>query len=212
MDERPVEQGWLLSVYGIQEPEVGPAFELEGHQISQLGEQIFYDTQALKRLAGSQLMGAVPFQDMFVIATSLRLALFTQELEFVDELTLDEPDKIMALGVVSDNQVLVKISTGQQLGVDPDFTELSLLETVLEVNWLHPGELPDNILRDLKQGFRGEGLPLERVILDLHSGRLLGFLGVYLMDSAAILMLLLTFTGLGIWILRVKRRGERSRA
>ena len=208
MDERPVGQGWLLSVYGIQEPESGPAFEIDGHQVSQMGEQIFLNTQALKRLEGSVLMGAAPFQDMLVIATSLRLALFTQELEFVDELTLEEPDKIKALGIVSDNQVLVKTSAGQLLGVDPDFTELNLLESIPEVDWLHPGELPNNILQDLKQGFRGEGLPLERVILDLHSGRLLGRIGVYLMDSAAILMLLLTFTGLGIWISRVKRRAR----
>jgi len=211
MDERPVERDWLLSVYGIHEPKAGPAFEVQGHHISQWGEQVFYDTQALESLAGSQLMGAVPFQDMLVIATSARLVLFTQELEFVDELTSDEADEIKALGIGNDNQVLVKTVSEQQFNVDPDFTELNLIESISKVDWLSPRELPDNILQDLKQGFRGAGLPLERVILDLHSGRLLGLIGVYLMDSAAILMLLLTFTGLGIWVSRVMRRG-RSKA
>jgi len=106
------------------------------------------------------------------------------------------------------NQVLVKTSTGQLLSVDPDFTKLYLSKSIPEADWLHPGELQNKIPQDLKQGFRGKGLPLERVILDLHSDRLLGRIGVYLMVGAAILMLLLTFTGLGIWISRVKRRAR----
>jgi len=110
------------------------------------------------------------------------------------------------------NQVLVKTSTGQLLilSVDPDLTKLNLSESIPGADWLHPGELRNKFLKDLKQGFRGEGLPLERVILDLHSGRLLGRIGVYPMDSAAIVILLLTFTGLGIWISRAKRQARSS--
>lgn len=106
------------------------------------------------------------------------------------------------------NHVLVKTFTGQLLSVDSNCTKLYLSESIPEAAWLHPRELQNKILQDLKQGFRGEGLPLERVILDLHSGRLLSRIGVYLMDGAAILILLLTFTGLGIWISRVKRRAR----
>ena len=43
--------------------------------------------------------------------------------------------------------------------------------------------------------FRGEGLPLGRVIADLHSGRILGSFGSLFMDGAALALLLLTATG-----------------
>lgn len=55
------------------------------------------------------------------------------------------------------------------------------------------------------RAFRGEGIPLYRVLLDLHSGRLFGTLGVWIVDAAAVAMLFLTMTG--VWYaLRVKRR------
>ena len=41
-------------------------------------------------------------------------------------------------------------------------------------------------------------LPLERVMLDIHSGRLLGRYGPFLVDGAAFILLLLSLSG--IWI------------
>ena len=43
------------------------------------------------------------------------------------------------------------------------------------------------------------GLPLERVLLDLHSGRIFGEAGVWLVDAAALLFLLLAGSGLWLW-------------
>ena len=64
-----------------------------------------------------------------------------------------------------------------------------------------PAEQREAALR----AFRGEGIPLYRVLLDLHSGRLFGTLGVWIVDAAAVAMLFLTMTG--VWYaLRVKRR------
>ena len=49
------------------------------------------------------------------------------------------------------------------------------------------------------QAYRGGGLPLERVILDLRSGRIVGQWGVYVVDGAALLFLALVITGLWMW-------------
>jgi uncharacterized iron-regulated membrane protein len=46
------------------------------------------------------------------------------------------------------------------------------------------------------QTYRRGGLPLERVILDLHSGRIVGDWGVYVVDGAALLFLALVITGM----------------
>jgi uncharacterized iron-regulated membrane protein len=54
----------------------------------------------------------------------------------------------------------------------------------------------------LEKTYRGVGLPLERVMLDLHSGRILGRAGVYLVDTAAVLFLLLAISGVWLWARR----------
>ena len=42
-------------------------------------------------------------------------------------------------------------------------------------------------------------LTLERVLLDLHSGRIMGAVGPWIMDAAAILLLVLALTGIWMW-------------
>jgi uncharacterized iron-regulated membrane protein len=51
----------------------------------------------------------------------------------------------------------------------------------------------------LRSAWRGTGLSLERVLLDLHSGRILGEAGVWLVDAAALLFLLLAGSGVWLW-------------
>jgi len=54
----------------------------------------------------------------------------------------------------------------------------------------------------LRNHFRGEVLPVERVLLDLHSGRFFGKIGPWLFDIAAALLILLSLTGSWIWLRR----------
>ncbi|MCB1062663.1 MAG: PepSY domain-containing protein [Verrucomicrobiae bacterium] len=54
----------------------------------------------------------------------------------------------------------------------------------------------------LATAFRGEGLSLSRIILDLHSGRLFGSIGVILYDLAAVCLVILGITGTMLWLRR----------
>ncbi len=58
----------------------------------------------------------------------------------------------------------------------------------------------------VEQGY-APPLSLDRILLDLHTGRILGDWGIYLMDAAAIILLLLTFSGIYNWY-RSPRRGK----
>lgn len=58
---------------------------------------------------------------------------------------------------------------------------------------------------DVKEGY-APPLSWDRVLLDLHTGRILGDWGIYVMDGAAIILLILTFTGMYNWY-RSPRRG-----
>ena len=53
--------------------------------------------------------------------------------------------------------------------------------------------------------YLGNELTLERVVLDLHSGRLLGSLGIYLMDMAAVILIMLGLSGIWVWSRRFRK-------
>jgi hypothetical protein len=48
--------------------------------------------------------------------------------------------------------------------------------------------------------FQSQFLNWERVILDAHSGRLFGNLGVWFMDIVALMLILLSVSGIYIWL------------
>jgi hypothetical protein len=73
------------------------------------------------------------------------------------------------------------------------------------IQQLAPGQLPPS-LRAVLPG-RDAWLSWERVLLDLHSGRLGGRLGVWLMDFAGLMLCLLGLSGVTMWWLH--HRGGR---
>ena len=71
-----------------------------------------------------------------------------------------------------------------------------------EVSWSEATPVPAGLEESLQAAYRGAGLPVERVLLDLHSGRILGRAGIYLVDAAAVLFLLLAMSGVWLWTRR----------
>ena len=59
-----------------------------------------------------------------------------------------------------------------------------------------PTEAPSSITENIMQNFQGDGVSLYKIILDIHSGRIMGSLGSYIMDLAAISLIFLCITGL----------------
>ena len=70
-----------------------------------------------------------------------------------------------------------------------------------------------NLRPELEEAYRGTGLTLERVLLDIHAGRIPGATGVFLVDAAALLFLVLAISGLWLWARHLvnARRHRRSR-
>lgn len=209
LDERVIEQGWLLALYGMADARQGPAFKLGEHWLLQSGEAIYLDQQPLSNDGQAGLRGAAWLGETIIVAYSDKLALYSTTGALIDTLSTDA--ELQAVGRTEKAQVRFNIA-GQVYQVDQDFTALSPSLTPSEkIHWERPSVLPKDIEQWLQKNYRGTGLTLERVILDLHSGRLFGGIGVFLMDAAAILMLILTLSGMGIWVTRVRRRNQRRR-
>ena len=65
--------------------------------------------------------------------------------------------------------------------------------------WSAQQEPPAGLRERMLRGERGPGLSAERVLLDLHSGRIFGRWGPWLMDATAIVFVILAITGITCW-------------
>ncbi|CAN0486468.1 unnamed protein product, partial [Phaeothamnion confervicola] len=74
--------------------------------------------------------------------------------------------------------------------------------------WSAPQAAPPALRDALALAQRGAGLSAERVLLDLHSGRLFGAWGPWVMDAAAIVFVILALTGIIHWGWRRRRANK----
>ena len=80
-----------------------------------------------------------------------------------------------------------------------------------DIAWSSPSSVEAEQLAAIQTAYRGRGLSVERVILDLHSGRVFSMAGRLLLDIVAILMVVLSLTGIFLSRARNRRQnGNRS--
>ena len=139
-----------------------------------------------------------------MVAVDHSVFLFTPQGELVERLGGVDgvPSGMRSLGIDGFGSLVVD---GAHAMYQPgtDFLEWTHWEgDAKTIEWKQPAPLPDPLYRALVEHYRGEVLPVERVLLDLHSGRIFGRYGVWVMDAAAVLLILLPVTGIWMWLRR----------
>ncbi len=203
LDQREVATEWLLNWYGLSASAVVAAYPVHNHWISQAGERIYWDARELSGLR-APLRGAVATADAVLAADAEHLLLLTPGGEVIEQLGAAQgaPVNIEALGLL-DGRVAARSTAGVYLS-DADLFTWEAHDGA-HVTWASAAPPPAALRDELARAHRGAGLSLERVVLDLHSGRLFGAYGVWLMDAAALLMILLALTGVWHWAQRKRR-------
>ena len=155
--------------------------------------------------ASGRPRGALAFDSLVAFATSEAVVAFTEDGELVERLgTAFLPGSIVRVGAATADRIVVETPEGRFAS---DSALLGWNPFDSEVEWSEAGMPPDPVLERQLQAYRGQGLPLSRVLLDAHTGRLFGAGGAAVMDAAAILMLVLVVTGIFNWAgLRKRRR------
>ena len=212
LDSRHVQSGLLLDWYGIKAPDSMPAYSVGSTTVTEVGAHIYWNTTPIPQ-AAAPLMGAVETHDMVVIGVEGQLLLFTPEGELIERLdnTSGVPAEIQSLGLNAAGDLIVRTAHGVYR---TDSSMLNWHETVDDsIKWTVSTPPAPALRATLQQAYRGTGLTLERVLLDIHSGRILGSRGVYLVDTAALLFLVLATSGAWLWIrhLAKARKHRRSR-
>lgn len=64
---------------------------------------------------------------------------------------------------------------------------------------------------DSKAAYAKEILTVDKVILDIHTGRFFGKFGTLVMDASAIALLILSFTGIYMWYRRVPVKNSKNK-
>jgi hypothetical protein len=194
-----VQSDKLLEWYHIQPEGQIKGFRVDQHWLSQIDGRLYFDQMELADHI-EDLHGAVLVSDGFVIALDGSLLILTQSGELVERLSGIEgvPAGIKSIGLSSGGDIVIKAAHGDYTA-DLDATEWQEQEGLV-VNWSVPDEVPEKLSEQLLTLYRGKGLPLERVILDIHSGRILGQAGVLLVDFMAVLFLLLAMSGVWMWL------------
>ena len=199
LNRRFLQYEWLLNLYDIHLPENIGSYRAGDHWVSLLGDQLFLDDRPLAERA-DKLGGALLADQGVFVATDRALLLYTRTGELVERkpITRQRYGQMLAIAPAKvagrvllelDNAVYqVDTNTFESEPVQNGFTE-----------WVQPETLPTEMRNAIARSYRGIGLPIERVLLDVHSGRILGRWGPYVVDAFALLFLGLAGTGVWMW-------------
>lgn len=212
LDQRFVSWGWLLDAYGIRAPEATDSFAAGGHRATLLGQQLYLD-ERLVATDASALSGMVALEGMILLGTSNAVVLLTPQGELIERLELAGtlPGPIQRLGIQDGLPVIQ--SGGAAFTADEEVTGFAPLaeEASGGIDWSDATPAPGALLDKLVLDYRGRGLTVERLLADLHSGRIAGTAGPWFMDFIAISLIILSMTGLFQWRRRGRSNGNGKR-
>jgi hypothetical protein len=197
LDSRHVQSSLVLDWYGIRAPEDMVTYMAGSTAITEVGRQIYWNTTLIPQ--AQALLGAVEAHGLVIIGSKNQLLLFTPEGELIERLDNGAgiPEGMQALGVNSTGDLVVRTTHGLYRA-DSNILKWQKIPDA-PILWAVAAHPSATLRSALKQAYRGTGLSVERLLLDIHSGRILGKRGVYLVDAAALLFLLLASSGVWLW-------------
>jgi hypothetical protein len=209
----------LLDWYGLAPEGELLYFAADPHSGASLERGIYLNGRYLVT-SETPLVGVTRFQRFLALATRDRLLLVDPELvdpevvnpspsithesthessggraQILDQMdSASLPGPLTRVGRSSDEELVVDTDSGSYKA-DADLLSWSATE-LTAVDWSVASSPPKELRGAILREFRGEGLPRTRVIADLHSGRILGDYGPWLMDGSALIFLLLVASGI----------------
>ncbi len=208
LDGRYISDDRLLDWYGIRPAPPPLTFAVNDHLITQLGSRLYFNSDFLLNI-DSQLIGTAPAADEILVVTTDDLLLLTADGNVAEQLneTAGVPPSITHVGISSDGTIVLNSVDGQ-FTFSPLDVRFTSTDTQTPVRWQSPIAAPAELIASLNRSYRGAGLTLERIIIDLHTGRLLGTFGVTLINLASVLLIVLIISGIWLWLGRARGNGS----
>ncbi|MEW6983690.1 PepSY-associated TM helix domain-containing protein [Colwelliaceae bacterium 6471] len=200
---QPISNGILLDHYGIKSAQDIRYFN--DNELS-VTDNFVWLNDVLLLESDTPIISIGQFQQYYIVATTKQLHIYDLAGELVDR--IDQmtglPAEIQAVAL-TDNNLLINTELGY-FQTDINLFEWQSIATLIEPTWLMGNDVEPTILESANQRYRSQFLTLERIIVDAHSGRIFGNFGVIFMDIVAIMLILLSLSGIYIWIRYAKAK------
>jgi len=200
---QPIKSTWLLDHYGIAPPK-DVRFYQQG-KIQVTNKSVWFEGQLLfdsdvDVISVGQLQLNHNQQNVFVIANTQSISLYNLNGELIDMLGAESgiPETISAMSITKSG-VIIDSTTGYYQ-TDSDFFDWQIIQPITTPKWLQPDPASESQIQQAELAYRAQFLTLERIVLDSHSGRVFGDVGVLFMDFIAVLLILLSMSGLYLWL------------
>ena len=206
LDGREITTPWLMRWYGIAAVAPSHGYVLGNRHFVWSGEKWALGNTMLPAATGEPA-GAVESAGIYYLATASTLYLYQADGQLLDKLEKASLPglPIMALGKADDKIVL---KTAAAIFITGD--GLSWKEgKPKDIVWSLAQVLPEEISQRYA-GMLAPGLSLQRILLDVHSGRIFGRYGALFVDLLGLALLTLGMSGLWIYW-RSVRQGRRRK-
>jgi hypothetical protein len=208
LDEQHVSQPLLLSWYGFDQPRDIRSYTAGGHWLSFVGSNAYFNGHFVSVLPNG--VGVAFTGEMLVVAGTNELLLLDLQGELIEKLPWDRPQSelIESIGLLGNGDIVVK-SAGKLWMTDAQLLQWQpAVEATSNPAWSEPSNEPEVIRQAVIQQYQGAGLSIERLILDLHSGRIFGTAGILIYDLLAVIVGFLAISGVVFWF-RGRRNGKK---
>jgi uncharacterized iron-regulated membrane protein len=209
LDRSFVDWDWLMQAYGDDSANL-PAYQLGENWLSRSANgRVYFDQKEVAPCRGG-LVGAVVSRKMIYAACAEELLLIADRGLLVESVTasMGLPGSLQAIGLLEGSVVLQSdgiwwLTDAERM----DFSERATARGAV-VHQLIPDKLP-RVIREQIPAVQ-QWLSWERLLLDIHSGRVLGRFGVLLVDSVGIVLGTLATSGTAMWWLHRRRKQRHS--
>jgi uncharacterized iron-regulated membrane protein len=202
LDKKQVSASWLMRWYGLKAEIPRQGYPLGTGYVVGDNHRWIMDGHELSA-AQNLLVGAVEVDGARYLATADEIRIYQPDGMLIDKMTGSAlPSTPLQRIGKRDGLILLKTPQGIFSSADSLDWE-SADEKAIE--WSNPQPLPPEIRKRVAVNF-SPSLPLERIVLDLHSGRLFGHYGPLVMDVVAMLLMVLSISGVWIYLRSIRRR------
>ena len=200
LDKTFVTWPWLLNQYNLSVPEPTNIFTIGKNNFSIIDGEVFFNDKPIF-MAEEELLGASQNRDTFILASSSTITLISKEGYIINQDNV-LPFIIKNIGIYGD-EVVINDSEDKMWSSESINGVWKLTEN-MTVQWSKEGSITPANQEKIRKYYVGDGISLEQVILDFHSGAIFQKAGKIFFDIISILLIILSFTGIWLWTIKRK--------
>lgn len=205
LNARRVDWSWLMAIYGLHAEPPATGLGAGGHWLAMAGGASVLDGKPLDPALDAPLgLAAAPEPGggklMLYAAQSGSVVLLHPDGSRVDELRMPPLpiEAIRRIGVVKGHPGNIAIQGSDTAYQSDDEGESWKPVPATDVQWSVPQPLPPDV-RSALLPYSRPSVSVQQLLVDVHSGRLFGRFGTYVIDVVGLAALLLATTG--VWMM-----------